>query len=113
MPGGQVARQIERPVTHADQAAHLPAERLEKPPHLALATFPQHNPVPAVGCGRLSALFRGNAVERRAAIVEMDAAPQFFKIAGGQRAVHPDRVLALDAVAGVHQRVRQRPGIRE
>src|SRR3989442_6586007 len=44
----QIARQLDRAVANADQAAHARADRLEEAPHLAFAPLAQHDPVPAI-----------------------------------------------------------------
>src|SRR5688572_3978858 len=44
----KIGRQLERPVTHAYQAAHGMPDRLKKAAHFAVAAFLEHHPVPVV-----------------------------------------------------------------
>src|SRR5467141_5143226 len=107
----QIARQLDRPVAYADQAADAGADRLEQAPHLAFATLSEHHPVPAIGAGRGALVRWSDALERGRPIVKMDASRQFFKVFRVEQALNADRVFALDLVARVHQAVGELAGI--
>src|SRR3989442_14896672 len=69
----QIARQLDWAVAYADQTADSGADRLEQAPHFAFATLSQHHPVPAIGAARAALVRRGDALERSAPIVKLDA----------------------------------------
>ena len=98
----KIARQLDGSVAHALQPAHTGTDRLENAPHLAVAPFPQGDPVPAVGA--VAGSFQRDALERSGSVIQMDALLQFFNIYG---ALHSRQILALDLIAWVHQPIRE------
>ncbi|KGD51083.1 hypothetical protein DP43_5061 [Burkholderia pseudomallei] len=91
-------------MARADQAAHHQADRLEHPPHLAVAPFGKRDVIPVI---RAFAAAVANAQEIRRAVVELDAVQQLLTRRLGQLADDAHRVLALDAIARMHEAVRE------
>ncbi len=100
LSGREIARQLERPVADADEAADASADGFEKTPHLAVAAFLQHHAIPAIGASRSAGIDRLDALERGLPVVQLHASPQPFHI---DRAVHPDLILALQFITRVHE----------
>src|SRR5580693_4710930 len=66
----QVARQLDRPVADAQQAAHLEPHRLKQAPHLTVTPFVQHHPERAVAAGLPFPVFRAglDVIEARRSV---------------------------------------------
>src|SRR4249919_1895545 len=75
----QIPRQTERTVAYSSQAIHLGANRLEKPAHLPVPSFSEHDSVAPVAAGALPRFFLAYGNESGDAILEMDAAAKLFK----------------------------------
>ena len=52
LPALDARRHRDRSIARADEAAHREAERLEQPPHFAIAPFVQHDVIPVVRAPR-------------------------------------------------------------
>ena len=109
----QFARQGDVAIAGALEPADLAALGLPQPPHLAVAAFADHHPEPVVaafarrGGGAADALdlveFRRTVVQGHAAGEAVDQVVRHGLLAFGR--THPDHVLALDLVRGMHHRV--------
>src|SRR5439155_6928701 len=96
--------------TRSDEATHHHAERFEQPAQFAVASFGKRELVPMIGA------FAAAVCERRdlrGAVGERHAFEQSALLLLGERADDPHRVLALDAVAWMHQTIGQLAGSRE
>src|SRR5258706_7865221 len=104
----KIGRERERSVAYADEAVHARADRLEKPPDLAIASLPQRHAVPAIGTRRRFLL--NNRVESRRPVLQLHAAAELSDV---RIALHPSRIFALELVARVHEAGPQHAGIPE
>src|SRR5690606_11323787 len=100
----QVPRQREGAIAQAHEPAHPSPDRLEEPPHLAVAPFAQAHPVPAVGPFP-AALDGVDALEGGPAIGELDAGLQLRELAFSDISLDPGQVLAFYAIAGMHESI--------
>ena len=87
------------------------AERLEKPSHLAIATFFEDHPVPAVRA--FARALAANAFEAGRDTVERNAFEELSFLRRSQRTADARRVLAFESISGVHQAVCKLAGIGE
>src|SRR5690242_9444688 len=74
----EIFRQRDGPVTNADEAIHPAAGRLEKTPHLAVASLREHHAIPAVGAGRVPFLPYGS--EGGDAVFKLHPAAQLLQV---------------------------------
>src|SRR5690606_39936798 len=102
----QVAGQYDFAEARTNQTTYRNARRFKHTAHSTIAPFVQRDSVPAIAAFATQVLQRAAA---RRTVVEFDAfhqAPLLFLI---QLSEHAHRVLALGAVAGLHQPVGERP----
>src|ERR1700754_3577220 len=100
----QTARQRNRTVPRAKQTAHHQTDRLEHPPHFAVTSFGERDVVPVIGAFAAAV---ADAQKVGGTVVELDAGEQLLAHALSEFADDPYRILALDAIARVHEAVRQ------
>ena len=106
----QPERQHHGAVANADQPAYREPASVEKLAHLAVAALGDDDAVPVV---RTVAATVDDRLEAGLLTLDVDAFEQARLMCFGQRAEKADRVLALDAEAGMHQLVREFTGVRE
>ena len=100
----QPRRQRDRTKTDAHQPRNGQPHGIEEPPHLTVAPFQNHHPIPVIGtfaADVLDGLQRGRTVFQRHPGQQLLADPVIHP------PQHPHRVLTLPAIAGMHQLVGQ------
>ena len=106
----QAARQGHGAVAGTDQARNGQADRFEHAAHFAVTAFADHHAVPLVDA---FAAAIGDLRKLRQAVFQLDAGQQLLAHALFQLAQGTHGVLAVDAVARVHQAVGQVTGSGE
>src|SRR6195256_6689420 len=104
--GAQVARQFDRAVADAQQAAHLQSHRAPQPAHLAVAPLVHHDPENAVVAAPRGLLVRargGDPIEARRTVLQLHARKELAQGLRPRPAAQPHQVLALHFARGVHE----------
>src|SRR5690625_32558 len=104
LAAAQGARQLDAAVADALEAADQEALGIPEAPHFAVAAFADGDAEPTVAAAFADQFDR---VETRRAVVQVDAGFQLLEGFVRHFAVYAAQVFALDAGAGVHQRVGQ------
>ena len=103
MAGAKIARQLDRPVTDAQQSADLVAHGLPHAAHFPVAPLVEHQSIG--GVLRLAA--RGglldHPVEGRRTVFQRNAPQELADRVAVRPSPHPHQVFALDAARGMHQ----------
>src|ERR1700694_2483536 len=109
--GAQVARQFDRAVADALQAAHLEPHRAPQPAHLAVASLVQHDPEGAVAAPRtlLVQAFSADPIEARRTVVQVHTPQELADDLRPRPAAQAHQVLALHFARGVHEAMGQLP----
>ena len=103
--GGSIAWQYDRTITHAFEARHTNALRLEQPPHFAITSLHQRHVIPMVVA---TAAVSRDVGEARDLIVEEHAVAQNARSRVVVDAVaDAHRVLAVEIARRMHQSVHQ------
>src|SRR5688572_5445901 len=111
LAGSKIFRQFNGAVANARKAAHGVPERFEEPPYLAVTPLPQHHAIPAIDT--LAGPIAIDALEAGGYSVQKNAFAQPRKLRGAQFPLDPCKVFALEAVAWVHQLVRELARVRQ
>ena len=106
----EAERQHHGAVADADQPAHSETDRLEQLSHLAIAAFGDDDPVPGV---QALAAAVDDRLEGGALALDLDPFEQLRPLSVAEGSHHPDRVLALDAEARMHELVGQAARVGE
>ena len=100
----QPRRQRDRTKTDAHQPRNGQPHGIEEPPHLTVAPFQNHHPIPVIGTFAADIL---DGLQRGRTILQRHASQQLLADLVIHPSQHPHRVLTLPAIAGMHQLVGQ------
>ena len=100
----QPRRQRNRTKTDAHQPRDGQTHGIEEPPHLTVAPFQNHHPIPVIGTFAADIL---DGLQRGRTILQRHTSQQLLADLVIHPSQHPHRVLTLPTIAGVHQLVGQ------